>query len=1114
VHCPSCGSDNPERAKFCIDCGTSLKNLCPSCESDNLARAKFCAECGTPLTGQTPTPTQTDRELDKQEGQAEHRAPEGERRQLTVMFCDLVGSTSLSEQLDPEELREVVRAYQERCGQVIDRFEGHIAQYLGDGLLVYFGYPAAHEDDAARAVRAGLGIVEELHDLNTRLPQPIQVRIGIHTGQVVVGEMGGGRRHEQLALGETPNIAARMQGIAQPDTVVISSATCRLVEGLFECQDLGPQDLKGITTPMSLYRVLSESTAQSRFEVAVRTGLTPLVGREEEVNLLRKRWQQAKGGQGQAVTLSGEPGIGKSRLVQELREQVLKEGGIRIEYRCSPYHQNSALYPVIEHLEKVLEFESDDTPAAKLEKLQSTLSAYRFPQTDTVPLLAALLSLPHPEGYSPITVSAQKQKEKTQAVLVAWLFEESEKAPVCCTWEDLHWADPSTLEFSSLCLDQIPTACMLTLLTFRPEFTSPWGTHSYLSQITLNRLGRTQVEAMVEKVTGGKMLPVEVVEQIVSKTDGVPLFVEELTKTVVESGLVKEEDGHYELRGPLPPLAIPSTLQDSLMARLDRLARVKEVAQLGATIGREFSYELLQAVSPLEEVTLQRGLRQLVEAEFLYQRGLPSQARYLFKHALIQDTAYESLLRSKRREYHQQIAQVLEKRFTETVETQPELVAHHYTEAGLVEKAIPFWQRAGERAIERSAHTEAISHLTRGLELLKALPDTPERIQQELFLQTTLGPALMAIKGYGAPEVEQAYARARELCQQTRDTSQLVPVLWGSSQVYILRADVPKHRDIAERLLSLSQSQQDPVSMMAAHWVMGANLFHAGDCAASREHTGQAYTLYDPEQHRAHMELFGIDLGVFALSYMAHTLWCLGYPEQALHKSHEAVALAQKLSHPFSLTVALAYAAMLYQFRRQMHAARERAEATVALCKEQGFAYYLAWGTIVQGWVGVESGEVEDGMAKMQQGLAALRATGSGLRLPYYRALLAAAFGKMGHVAKGLRALGEAFADVQQTGERWLEAELHRLKGELLLQQSSDNQTEAEICFHQAISIAQNQQAKFWELRAATSLARLWQSQGKTTEACELLSPVYNWFTEGFDTADLKDAKALLEELG
>jgi len=1133
MRCPSCRCENRKGAKFCNECATPLPLPCPACGTENRAGAKFCNECAAPLTGQTPapTPTQTDRQLDKQEDQPGREAPEAERRQLTVMFCDLVGSTALSEQLDPEELREVVRKYQEVCAGVISRFEGHIAQYLGDGLLVYFGYPTAHEDDAARAVRAGLGIVgaiRELLLLKTLLQQALQVRIGIHTGQVVVGEIGGGGKREQLALGETPNIAARVQGIAEPDTVVISPATYRLVQGLFECRDLGPQELKGVTTPLSLYRVISESGVQNRFEVAVSAGLTPLVGRDHEVGLLKERWQRAKDGQGQAVLLSGEAGIGKSRLGQELKEQVEQEGAMQIELRCSPYYQNTAFYPVIEHLQRLLQFEKEDTPQTKLTKLVQALSQYRFPQADTVPLLAALLSLPHPEDYPPITVSPQKQKQRTQEALVSWLVEEAEKRAMYCAWEDLHWADPSTLEVLNLFMDQVPTTPILALLTFRPEFSPPWGPRSYISQLTLSRLGHSQVGEMVEKVTGGRTLPAEVMQQIVSKTDGVPLFVEELTKTVMESGLVKEEDGHYELRGPLPPLAIPSTLQDSLMARLDRLGTVKEVAQLGATIGREFSYELIQAVSPLEEETLQRGLTQLMETELVYQRGLLPQARYIFKHALIQDVAYESLLRSKRQQVHQQIAQVLEKRFAETVEAQPELVAHHYTEAGLVEQAVPYWQKAGQRTAQRSANAEAISHLTKGLKLLKTLPDIPERTQQELDLQITLGPALIATKGWGAPEVEKTYTRARELCQQVGETSQLFPVLWGLWVFYIVRAEIKTSRELAEQCLNLAQSVQDPALLLEAHDVLGTTLVSLGEWIPARQHFERSIALYNPHQHRSLAFLYGgEDPRVICLSWAALVLWVLGYPDQALKRSHEALTLAQELSHPFSLAEALCFAAEFHCFRREGPATQERAEAAITLSTEQGFPFYVARGTILRGWALAEQGQEGEGIARMRQGMAAYRTTGAEILRPSGLALLAEAYGKVGQIEEGLAVLAEALATVNKSEERRWEAELYRLKGELLLAQEgkskkrfpagtkgkSKKKSGAEECFHRAINVARRQSAKSLELRAVMSLSRLWQKQGKKEEARRMLAETYGWFTEGFDTKDLQEAQALLQEL-
>ena len=686
-----------------------------------------------PRPGQTAVPS------------PEPYTPDAERRQLTVLFCDLVDSTVLARQLDPEELREVVRAYQEACAKVIARFEGHIAQYLGDGLLVYFGYPLAHEDDAQRAVRAGLGMIEAVGQLNTRLGQErgvqLAVRLGCHTGLVVVGEVGSGTRQEQLALGETPNLAARLQGLAAPNTLVISAATWQLLRGFFACQSLGAPLLKGFAQSLEVYQVLSESTARSRLDAAGSTGLTPLVGREQEVGLLLERWAQVKDGLGQVVLLSGEAGIGKSRLVQVLKEHVASAPQAWLTpCQCSPYYQNTALYPLIDLLERVaLRFEREESSEQKLRKLEGFLVQYGLPLAETVPLFATFLSLPLTADYVPQTVSPEQQKQKTLQTLLTILLRIAAQQPLLLVMEDLHWVDPTTLELLSLLVDQGPTARILVLLTFRPDFSPPWTGRAHLTQVTLNRLPRRQAAEMTGRVAHGKALPPEVVEQVVAKTDGVPLFVEELTKMVLESGLLQEREGRYELTGLLPPLAIPTTLHDSLMARLDRLATVKGLAQLGATLGREFSYELLQAVALWDEATLRRGLQQLVEAEFLYQQGLPPQATYLFKHALIQEAAYQSLLKSTRQQYHQCIAQILAVQFPEVIETQPELLAQHYTEAGLIAQALPYWQQAGERAVKHSANVEAVGHFTKGLALLKTLSDTSEHAQQELALHIAMG---------------------------------------------------------------------------------------------------------------------------------------------------------------------------------------------------------------------------------------------------------------------------------------------------------------------------------------------------------------------------------------
>jgi predicted ATPase len=830
--------------------------------------------------------------------------------------------------------------------------------------------------------------------------------------------------------------------------------------------------------------------------------------------LLLERWEQAKAGQGQVVLLSGEGGIGKSRLVQVLKDSIANKPHVLRECRSSEYSQNTALFPLTDLFQRMLRFHTEDTPDEKLGRLEDALSQYRLPVEESVPLLAPLLSLALPEHrYPPLNLSPQRQRQKTLETIVAILLELAEHQPVLFILEDLHWTDPTTLELLNLVIDQSPTASLLTVLTCRPHFQPAWHHRSYITEMTLNHLSHTQVEQIVTCVTDGKTIPQEVLQQIIAKTDGVPLFIEEMTKAILESGQLKVVDGHYELTGSFSTFTIPATLQDSLMARLDRLVTAKAVAQYAAVIGRQFSYALLQAVSQLDEAMLQHELGRLVEAEIVYQRGLPPQATYTFKHALIQDAAYESLLKSTRQHYHQRIAQVLEAQFPETAQTQPELLAHHCTEAGLIEQAVGYWHKAGQSAVQRSAHVEAISHLTKGLKWLPTLPKTPDRVQREVNMYIALGASLIATKGWAAPEVGETYTYAQQLCQHLEDPYQLFPVLRGLWSYYFVRSELQTAQALGEQLLSLAQQAQDSVMLLAAHRALGATLFFLGAAASAYTHLAQGLALYDPQQHRAHAFLYGEDAGVACCSNAAWTLSYLGYPDQALARSHEAVTLAQQSAHPFSLSFALGAAAIFHQFRREERATQERAEAAISLTKDQGFPYWMANSSIRRGWALAHQGQAKEGIEQIHQGLIATQATGAELGRPCCLALLAEAHGTMGQPEAGLTALAEALTLVDKTGERWYEPELYRLKGELLLQQSSDNQAEAESCFHHALDIARSQQAKSLELRAATSLARLWQQQGRRQEAYDLIAPVYNWFTEGFDTADLKDAKALLEVL-
>jgi class 3 adenylate cyclase/predicted ATPase len=1077
------------------------------------ATAQAALDTPSPQTPQQPAPQATP--PTNEPPPAEPHPREAERRQLTVMFCDLVDSTKLSSQLDPEDYREVVRAYQSACTEVIQRFDGHVAQLLGDGLLVYFGYPVAHEEDAQRAIHTGLGIIQTIQTLNTRLEQEkgirLAIRLGVHTGLVVVGEMGGAGRQEQLALGETPNVAARVQGLAKVDSVVISADTYRLVEGYFDCRSLGEQVLRGVSQPLPAYQVLQESGVQSRLDVASTRGLTPLVGREQEVRLLIERWDRVKDGQGQVILLSGEAGIGKSRLVQVLKDHLANEPHTRWECRSFSYYQNSALYPITDLLQRTWQLREEHTPEQRLEKLEQALRQYRLPLEESIPLLAPLLSLTIPEDrYPPLHWSPQRQRQKILESILAMLLELAEHQPVLFILEDLHWLDPTSLELLDLLIDHTPTASIYTLLTCRPTFHPSWSHRAYLTEMRVNRLSNVQAEQVVEKITEGRRLPPAVLQQLIEKSDGVPLYLEEMTKAVLESGYLKEGDGQYELVGSLTSLAIPTTLQDSLMARLDRLVTAKAVAQYAAVIGRQFSYELLQAVSQVDEVMLQHELGRLVEAEIVYQRGVPPQVTYTFKHALIQDAAYQSLLRSTRQQYHQRIGHTLEAQFPETTETQPELLAYHYTEAGCNTQAVAYWLKAGQRAVKRSANVEAISHLDKGLELLHALPDAAERTQQELWLQITRGLALQMIKGDAAPEVEQTYLRAWQLCQQLGIISQLFRAFGGLRSFYLVRAEYQKVNELVEQYLHLAQGQLRPDHMMLVHDVLGIVFFWRGGLRPAQAHLEQAMALDDPQQHHSLSFQF---LRLSSFFHRAWVLWALGYPEQALQSSDAAFTLAKELSHPFCLAFALNQSARVYQFRQEVQWTREQAETSIRLSTAQGFAQQVAGATFLRGWALTQQGQHEPGIIEMHQGLAAYRATGAEHQLTYFLALLAEGYGRGGQREEGLTILAEALALADKNGERIWEAELHRLKGELLLVQSSDNQPAAEAYFQKALSIACDQQAKSLELRAATCLSRLWQRQGKRQEAYDLLAPVYNWFTEGFDTADLKDAKALLNDL-
>jgi class 3 adenylate cyclase len=798
-----------------------------------------------------------------------------ERRQLTVLFCDLVGSTSLAAWLDPEDLRGVMRAYHRATAAVIQRFDGHVAKYLGDGVVAYFGWPSAHEDDAELAVRAALQLIETVARLDAHPEVRLQARAGIATGIAVVGDLvGEGAAREEAVVGEMPNLAARLQALAAPGSVVISQATRRLIGGLFELDDLGPQRFKGFAEPLAAWRVVGEGQAEGRFEARQGARLTPLVGRDEELALLLRRWRQAQGGDGQVVLLSGEPGIGKSRLVREVRERLRGEPHVRLLYQCSPHHTTSPLHPVIAQLERAAQFERDDPPEARLAKLEALLGRGTDRLDQAVPLIAALLGVPLGEVYQLPELTPQRQKQLTLEALVEQLDGLVAEAPVLLAYEDAHWLDPTTQELLGMTIERMPRLPILLLVTMRPEFQPAWSGQPHVSALALTRLGRREGAAMVERVVRNKTLPAEVAAQIAAKTDGVPLFVEELTKTVLESGLLRDAGDHYELSGPVPSLAIPSTLHDSLLARLDRLAPVKEIAQIGAALGREFPHALLAAVADRPEPELLSALDQLVAAELVFRRSASPETTYSFKHALVQDAAYGTLLKSRRQQLHARIAEVLETQFPETAETQPELLAYHCAQAGLAETAVGYWCRAGEQALARSAVAEAAAQLHNGLELVKDLPEGANPRARELELQTALGRAMLGAKGWAAPETGRAYTRARELCDLLGETKERFPVLWGLTVFHINRGAPGTGRKVAEEMLLLAERQDDDALRIASHRALSAALYHLGEFNAARTHLNQVLSLYDDLPDRPPPSLYAVDHRAMALSFRATILSC------------------------------------------------------------------------------------------------------------------------------------------------------------------------------------------------------------------------------------------------
>jgi len=1032
---------------------------------------------------------------------------DAERRQLTVMFCDLVGSTALSTRHDPEDLRELIGDYHRAVAETVGRFDGFVAKYMGDGVLIYFGYPRAHEDDAERAVRAGLAVIEAVGRLPAR--QHLSVRLGIATGLAVVGDLiGEGAAQERGVVGETPNLAARLQGLAAPNTLIIAEATRRQVGGLFDLVDLGAQALAGFAEPQPAWRVIGESGMLSRFE-ALRSGATPFVGREEEVELLIRRWQQAKNGEGRVVLISGEPGIGKSRLTAALSEHIGSEPYTRLRYFCSPHHQDSALYPFIAQLERTAGFARDDTVDGKLGKLRA-LVAPSARDGDDIALLSELMSLP--SSAADLTLSPQRKREKLFEALLNLLEAEARHYPVLMVFEDAHWIDPTSRELLDLTVDRVRHLPVLLAITFRPEFQPPWGGRSHVTSLALNRLGERDGEALVQTLAGTAALTLEIVAEIVERTDGVPLFVEELTKAVLESAAQGDRVAAVLSTTSLAGLSVPATLHASLMARLDRLGPMpKEIAQIGAVLGREFAYELIEPVAQRSARELQAALDQLSEAGLLFCRGTAPHSSYLFKHALVQDAAYSTLLRGRRQELHTRVAAALEQHFADLVERQPELLAHHQTSAGDTGRAVEQWLKAGQHAAARLAYLEAIAHLERGLGLLRSLPESPARNGREIELQLALGLCLFTAKG--AVEAKSVYMRALELAESSGHPQQRFEALYGvwQSTRDSVSGGIAAAAPLSERLERMAEQDGDDGLRLQAHHSGWSTWWFTGDPAKTRAHADAGRLLYDPEKHASHRLVYGgHDPGVCARSNGGQAEWLLGYPEKALASITDALALAERIAHPFTLGVALFASSSVYLNRREPEHALSLVETAEVLAAEQRLSLIFE-PSILRGSALLGQGAIDEAIARIREGAANWARLGRTFLLPYGFGFLAEGLARHGDPVAALAALREGLELAGATGEHFWDAELHRVTGNVLFAENSLDEGQASL--QQALRIAQAQQAKSLELRAARDLAWLWGEQGRRAEARDLLAPVYDWFTEGFDTADLKDAKALLDEL-
>jgi class 3 adenylate cyclase/predicted ATPase len=1034
-------------------------------------------------------------------------AMDAERRQLTAMFCDLVDSTALSAQLDPEDMREVIRAYQNTVAGELFRFEGHLAKFMGDGVLAYFGWPRAHEDEAERAVRAGLAVTQAVSKLRLPAAKSLRTRIGIATGLVVVGDLvGEGAAQEQAVVGDTPNLAARLLGAAEPGMVVIAEATRQLAGDLFLLQELGARAFKGIPEPTLAFAVLAERAIESRFTARRGSRLTPLIGRDQELALLIERWRQAKAGEGQIVLLSGEAGIGKSRITEALVDATGREPRFLLRYQCSPYHADSALYPAIQQIAHAARFDDKDSPDQRLDRLEALLALATDDVGAAAPLVTALMGVDGTARYGALHLTPEQRRNRTLALLIDQLTGLASRQPVLWVVEDAHWIDPTTLELIELALDLVQGIRVLMLITARPTFVTSFGSHPVVTRLVLNRLGRAASQAIVARITRGKHLPDQLLAEIAAKTDGVPLFVEEMTKAVIESGVLRETAEAYMLDRPLSTLAIPTTLHDSLMARLDRLQPVKEVAQIASVIGRGFDHRTIAALAALPDGELTDAMRQLVAAELIFRRGSPPDATYLFKHALVRDAAYESLLKSKRTILHARLLDILEAQG----DAAPEVKAQHAEAADLAERAIDYWEAAGAQALARPAYKEAIADLENAIRLCGSMGAEEHWRRREQSFHLQLGQALIANQGYAAPATVRVFARARALADAIGEVSLQLPAMygqWGASYVAGTGS-----KDLAQRYVDLSEMQAEAGPRIVGLRMLGLEHFHAGRFKRSLVFVKRALDGYDPVAHGDLARRFGHDPRVAAANYLAWNLWHLGFPDQAARMLEDSLHWCREVNHANTTGLALCFGTLANIWLRRPDRVERAAREAIGLAEDMSLALWHAWGRVHLGWA-LSQRDTAIGLDEIEAGLREARQIGAGRFEPFHLAIAADAYARAGRLDKARARIDEAFRSLAQGGDLAFAAELHRTRERVWLLADPDDVDAAEGDLYGALTIAREQEALSLELRAARDLARLWSKQGKRAEAHHLLAPVYARFTEGLDTLDLSEAKALLDDL-